>query len=261
MEKKTEPEKPMPSKSEKIGIIEALKRFQADFGGVAKNAANPYFKSKYADLNAVWDAIRGPLTENGLAVSQTGRMEYKITETDDGKTIKEPSQFVLRTTLYHVGGETIASEIPVVVTDPKNPQQWGSALTYFRRYSLCAIVGVSQFDDDGNIAAGVDDKKPSAKEAVKEWQESHPSVKAPEKGEAEKVDHDDFGPVSVGEWKEGKKGKFFWLAGPTKKYFCLGGELKEIAEAALASKSVIRVDYIADEKFNRVIDIKVSEFA
>jgi hypothetical protein len=126
--------------SETIGALAAaLAKAQSQITGAVKDAANPFFKSKYADLVSVWQACRKPLTDNGLAVTQTSRY------TPDG--------LMLVTTLLHSSGEWIAGEMPVLTKDA-SPQAQGSGLTYARRYALAAIVGVYQTDDDAEAAQG-----------------------------------------------------------------------------------------------------------
>jgi hypothetical protein len=127
-------------KSETIGALAAaLAKAQSQISGAVKDSANPFFRSKYADLEAVWEACRKPLTDNGLAVVQTSRY------TPDG--------LMLVTTLLHSSGEWITGEMPVLVKDA-SPQAQGSGLTYARRYALAAIVGIYQTDDDGEAAQG-----------------------------------------------------------------------------------------------------------
>ena len=99
---------------------------------------NPFFKSKYADLSSVWDAIRLPLTSNGLAITQT-----MSSDNIDGVTIE--------TTLMHVSGEYISGSLHIK-PEKNTPQGLGSAITYGRRYALMAIVGISPEDDDGERA-------------------------------------------------------------------------------------------------------------
>jgi hypothetical protein len=126
--------------SETIGALAAaLAKAQSQISGAVKDAANPFFKSKYADLESVWQACRKPLTDNGLAVTQTSRY------TPDG--------LMLVTTLLHASGEWIAGEMPVLTKDA-SPQAQGSGITYARRYALAAIVGVYQTDDDAEAAQG-----------------------------------------------------------------------------------------------------------
>jgi hypothetical protein len=99
---------------------------------------NPFFKSKYADLSSVWIAIREPLTSNNLCAIQTMDSE------EDGTP-------VVVTTLAHKSGQWIRGRL-AIKPDKPGPQALGSAITYGRRYSLAAIIGVCPEDDDANSA-------------------------------------------------------------------------------------------------------------
>lgn len=115
---------------------------------------NPFHNAKYADLASVWAAIRKPLTDNGLAVIQTTEPYL------DGITVV--------TTLLHTSGESftarLSCEIPPSKPDKNgiikpNIQGLGSTITYLRRYSLTAMVGVAPIDDDGEAAMGRGDRR------------------------------------------------------------------------------------------------------
>jgi hypothetical protein len=123
-------------------LATALAKAQGEITGALKDSANPFFKSKYADLASCWDACRSALSKNGLAVTQ-------FPTTQDGHTY-------LVTSLLHTSGQWMRSSLSV---NPKDdtPQAMGSALTYARRYALTAVVGVAQVDDDGNAASGKSD--------------------------------------------------------------------------------------------------------
>ena len=96
-------------------------------------------KNRYADIGAVWEAVRNVLPKHGLSVVQTMRPR------DDGKA-------AMHTMLMHVSGQWISGEC-VLPAPKQDPQGYGSAITYARRYSLSAILGVvSEEDDDGNAA-------------------------------------------------------------------------------------------------------------
>jgi hypothetical protein len=130
----------MSEQSEQIGeLAKALAVAQGKITGALKDSSNPFFKSRYADLASVWDACRGPLSDNGLAVVQ-------LTESDDAGVY-------VSTTLAHSSGQWIRSRLRLTPKD-STPQGMGSAITYGRRYALAAIVGVAQVDDDGNAASG-----------------------------------------------------------------------------------------------------------
>lgn len=126
--------------SQTIGeLAKALAKAQSQITGATKDSENPFFKSKYADLGAVWDAIRKPLTSNGIAVLQT--------------TAAGPDGSVrIITSMVHESGEWMRGELEIKPTKP-DPQSLGSAITYGRRYALQAIAGVAPEDDDGNAAS------------------------------------------------------------------------------------------------------------
>jgi hypothetical protein len=110
----------------------ALAKAQASMKSAVFNRINPHFKNKYADLASVLDAVRKPLADNGLSITQT-------TEIRQGA-------FVLVTTLWHSSGQWLSSEYPLPIA--AKPQELGSALTYARRYSLSAIACIAADEDD-----------------------------------------------------------------------------------------------------------------
>jgi ERF superfamily protein len=115
----------------------ALAAAQSEIEGAKKDSTNPHFRSKYADLGAVWDACRGPLTKHGLAVVQFPRSE-------NGCVLVE-------TILTHKSGEWMSETLALPVSK-QDAQGYGSAMTYARRYSLMAVAGIAPEDDDGNAA-------------------------------------------------------------------------------------------------------------
>jgi hypothetical protein len=120
-------------------IAGALSKAQGLIRGAVKDAQNPFFKSSYADLSSISDAIREPLSKNGLSYIQTIH--------------SKDLDFFISTRLMHSSGQWIEDEpCRLVVKDPNNPQAFGSAVTYFRRYCLTALIGVSQVDDDAQAA-------------------------------------------------------------------------------------------------------------
>jgi hypothetical protein len=130
--------------SEQISeLAAALAAAQGMMENAIMNRINPHFKSKYADLAAIFDAARKPLSANGLAIVQT---------IGDG---------VLHTRLLHTSGQWIASEHPLPMSG--RPQEIGSALTYARRYSLSALIGIAADEDDDANAAQKGNGKPTGK--------------------------------------------------------------------------------------------------
>jgi hypothetical protein len=126
------------NKSDTIGQLAlALSKAQGQMKFAAKDAANPFFKSKYADLASVIEAIKVPLSANGIAFVQA--------------TDFEDSAVIVETILLHESGEWISGKLRMQPTK-NDPQGVGSAVTYAKRYGLQAIAGVPSDDDDGNAA-------------------------------------------------------------------------------------------------------------
>lgn len=121
-------------------LAAALAKAQGQMKSASKSSLNPHFKSKYADLAAIWDVAREPLSSNGLAVLQ------RVSSTLEG--------VLITTQLVHSSGEWIKDRCvwPVAA---RTPQGMGSAITYGKRYALAALVGIAaDEDDDGNAASG-----------------------------------------------------------------------------------------------------------
>lgn len=126
-------------RSESIAsLAAALAQAQGKVEGAKKDSANPFFKSKYADLASVIEAIRDPFCKAGLAYPQFVR-------TVEGGIEVE-------TLLVHSSGEWV-SEVLMIPVAKADAQGIGSAITYGKRYGLQAIAGVPSEDDDGNAAA------------------------------------------------------------------------------------------------------------
>lgn len=135
---------PLPLKedqSSSLGALgAALAKAQGEMDAAKKDSSNPFFNSSYADLASAWDACRGPLSKNGLAVIQ--------------RIFNDPQGVGIRTLLIHASGEWIQSSFVLPVKD-KTAQGMGSSVTYGRRYALMAAVGIApDDDDDGNAASG-----------------------------------------------------------------------------------------------------------
>jgi hypothetical protein len=129
-------------------ISEAMAKAFAQIEGAVKGKTNPAFRSKYADLAAVVDAIKPALAEHGLFFRQ-------ITHPADHGVCIE-------TVIHHASGESLACGPLFVPASKQDAQGFGSAMTYARRYSLMAAFGVPAEDDDGNSAVA---SKPVAKPA------------------------------------------------------------------------------------------------
>lgn len=112
---------------------------QRKFGPALKTSQNPHFRSRYAALDACIEAVIDALSENGLALTQ-------VTHPSDRGVDVE-------TILIHSSGEHLSFGRLYVPAAKNDPQGYGSALTYARRYSLMAAMGIAPEDDDGNAAA------------------------------------------------------------------------------------------------------------
>lgn len=133
-------------------LASALLKAQQAIRFAAKDSKNPHFKNSYADLESVIDAIKAPLNDNGIVFLQSP------SPSDDGK-------LHLTTRLMHESGQWM-EDTAVAPLPKQDPQGFGSTLTYLRRYSLSAVTGLYQADDDGNAGSGVG-AKPEAKPTPK----------------------------------------------------------------------------------------------
>ena len=120
-------------------LFAALAKAQGAIRGAEKDRTNPQYRQSYATLASVWDACRAALAANGLAVVQATHVDAE-------------GHVSLRTVLGHSSGASLEASYPIRPTQD-TPQAYGSALTYARRYSLAAMVGVAPDDDDGEAAS------------------------------------------------------------------------------------------------------------
>ncbi len=128
-------------------LAAALAKAQGEIKSAAKDSTNPHFKSKYADLASLDEASKEPLAKHGLAVVQLPRAT--------GRSV------TLIYVLLHESGQFLGSDL-TMTAQQDTPQAVGSCITYQRRYTKAALVGISQDDDDGNSAS----RKTETKEAV-----------------------------------------------------------------------------------------------
>ena len=143
-------EKQLISSSEKIrqaneeatlSFHQKLHRAKLAIGKVTKNANNPHFKKSYADLNAIIEAVEPILLENGLLLLQPiqgNSVCTQIIDIDSGAKVES------------------CMELPQGL----NPQQQGSAITYYRRYTLQSTLSLQAVDDDGASASKSTPTKP-----------------------------------------------------------------------------------------------------
>jgi len=120
-------------------LASAMAAAFSDIEGATKSANNPHFKSKYADLTSVIEAIKPALVKNGLFFTQ--------------RPIQCDGGVMIETVVTHAGGEEMHLGTLFVPANKNDAQAFGSALTYARRYALVTAFGVPVEDDDGNAAA------------------------------------------------------------------------------------------------------------
>jgi hypothetical protein len=130
-------------------IATALLKAQSEMSNPKKGATNPFFKSKYADLNAIREAVIPTLNANGISVLQP------IVHLDSKNFVK--------TILLHESGESIESVTEIIYNKLNDAQAQGSGISYARRYALQSFVCVGADDDDGQKAV---QNKPNATKEV-----------------------------------------------------------------------------------------------
>jgi len=132
---------PAPQRDE---LFAALAIAQGEIQAAIADKTNEHFHFSYADLDACWNACRKPLSDNELAIIQI-------------PSVGESGAVNMETILGHSSGQSISS-IYSMHPDKGGPQALGSCMTYLRRYMLCAMVGISQEDDDANMATADPDE-------------------------------------------------------------------------------------------------------
>lgn len=141
-------------KNDMSDLVSSIAKAQAEMKNANLNKVNPHFKSKYADLASIRDAIVPAMSKHGVQVSQFTDIMYE--------------REIVRTELRK--GEAVQHSITPIIYDRKNAQQYGSALTYARRQGLAAIACISaEEDDDGNAVSNSKKSKPSAQQKQKSW--------------------------------------------------------------------------------------------
>lgn len=143
-------------------ISKSLVKAQKEMSAAKKGAANPFFKSKYADYNSVLEACKEALNDNGITILQPHSLLQ----------MGESEIAVVETILLHESGEYVSSQTKIEVAKQNDPQALGSAISYARRYGLQSLVSLpTSDDDDGESAMGRKTsssfKKTEAKPAAK----------------------------------------------------------------------------------------------
>lgn len=132
-------------------MYKKLLEVQKEIGAISKDSENPFFHSKYFDINKLLEVVKPVLSAHGLVLLQPlSNIEGKSTI----KTILVEAET----------GETLSNE--TFLTENPDPQKMGSAITYYRRYSLQSLLGLQAEDDDANKAS---EKKPIERATVKKF--------------------------------------------------------------------------------------------
>lgn len=126
-----------------VNLSKALVKAQSEMGAVSKGAVNPYYNSKFADINEVIKTVKEVLNNNQISFLQP----LKVIDVAGEKVS------VIETILIHESGEYISSQIEVVSKDKNDPQKFGLSITYSRRFGLQSMLGLPAEDDDGNKAS------------------------------------------------------------------------------------------------------------
>jgi hypothetical protein len=183
-------------------LASALSKAQGEMQAAIKDKVNPFYTSSYADLGSVWDAARPVLGKNGLCIMQTTEMVDK--------------QIIMVTTLAHTSGQWVKSYLPLLLKKDDS-QGIGAAMTYLRRYSLSALVGVvCEDDDDGETAVGRGKAQKEEKEAKqkeeKEAKQKQSVAPSPQVAPVEKIDQNQMDTLNalVGHLEEPKP-FFDWI--------------------------------------------------
>lgn len=121
-------------------LYSALVKAQSQIESAVKDKTNPHYKSKYADLSAIWDACKKALTDNKLAI-----LQFPLEPDEQGR-------LRLKTVVCHASGEKV-EEVFALPVQKQDAHGYGSAITYARRFCLAAVLGVvADEDDDGNAS-------------------------------------------------------------------------------------------------------------
>ncbi len=220
-------------------LATALAVAQGQIESASKDATNPHFRSKYADFDSVRDAVKKPLSSNGIAFLQFPRIVEGGVEVE--------------TLLVHGESGQSVSEVLFVPLGQITPQAIGSAITYLRRYSLQTIVGVSAGeDDDGNAAEKVADRnfRPEPKPVAKK----HSVQPSMQEKEAESSDVRDMMFAEIQMIRTKADAAKWALANEARKGFLFAEHYKQVSEAF--KKKIVEFTKPAGQKQPEFIDFE-----
>jgi cell division septation protein DedD len=164
-------------------IAAALLKAQSTMGNAVKGASNPYFKSSFADLNSVREAVTPALNANGITVLQP-------TTVVDGKAYVE-------TILMHESGEFLSGLTEILSAKVNDPQAAGSGISYARRYGLQSFLSVGAVDDDSELAMGRGNKNVQSISVTTTTAENKPIEVKPSTGFSKPTKKAESAPVTT----------------------------------------------------------------
>ncbi len=239
----------------KLAFLKAFNEVQSHLESAKKDSTNPHFKSKYASLASVNETIMDKIGKAGFCLLS------------GCQTHEDRPQLV--TTLYHVDGHSESFSYPLIKTD--NPQHLASAITYARRYSICALFNLSVEDDDGNAAVpkngnGNGHKANGTNGAANGHHEEKQKEEVPPKTSSH-VDEEtgeefttftaDFIPAKFKETQTKNKKPMYWMETPTGIAFSsFKQEHGKVMKRASEEGEIIRVVYTENGKYKNVFSIQ-----
>lgn len=231
-------------------LAKALAKFQADIKDPARDKDNPYFKSKYVALDGLLDAVRPVLAANGLSFIQS--------------PVSNGQDMGVATLLMHDSGEWIESD-PFMLHAVKNdPQAGGSAITYARRYSLSAVLGVAwDDDDDANMATKGHQSRSNAQNApakgdcTKAGRQAEKNASSSSQTQKKPTSVDDYYQLVI-DWARANEAVMF--IGPLLKEKFNKGHFKELslAEAKAFYENIGKLVDAAKAKDDAVLEASMS---
>lgn len=144
--------------SKETNINQKLFNLQQEIGTISKDASNPFYKSKYFDINSLINQLNPLLKKHKLLLLQP---------------IEEDCVYSKLICIDGTGGVISALKLPEI----NDPQKLGSAITYYRRYTLASLLGLQAVDDDAIIASGATAQKPFLKEGTPEYSKVYSYMK------------------------------------------------------------------------------------
>ena len=145
-------------------IAPALALAQSEMSSAKKSSTNPHFRSKYADLPSVMEAVMPALNKHGISVLQFPSFDL------------ETKLVSVETRLLHKSGEWVSGSCSALPRDHKNVQAVGSTITYLKRYGLQSMTGCPSEDDDGNAASPPPRQQRQQRQQPRRTQRKQPPV-------------------------------------------------------------------------------------